>query len=76
MQRMFSDLLRGATAGTYSDLDRAGTQAQAGHTLQAQIGQSQVLDAIMRLLAQIYAINLGGDAQRNLLGTRMSQVLA
>ena len=70
LQNTFSDLLRGAAARTYGGLERAGTQADASQTLNANMTNSQLQNVLWRLMGQMYATNLGGDAQDNLLRSR------
>ncbi len=76
LQNTFSDLLRGAAAKTYGGLERAGTQADASQTLNANMTSSQLQNVLWRLMGQMYATNLGGDAQDNLLRSRALSALA
>ena len=76
LQNTFSDLLRGSAAKTYGGLERAGTQADASHTLNANMTNSQLQNVLWRLMGQMYATNLGGDAQNNLLRSRALSALA
>lgn len=75
LQNTFSDLLRGAAAKTYGGLERAGTQADASQTLAANMTNSQLQNVLWRLMGQMYAVNLGGDAQDNLLRSRALSAL-
>lgn len=76
LQNAFTDLLRGASARTFSGLERAGTQADARHTLNAQMANAQSQNALRQLMTQIFAQNLGSQAQGNVLRTRMLGALA
>ncbi len=76
LQNTFSDLLRGAAAKTFGGLERAGTQADASQTLNANMTNSQLQNVLWRLMGQMYATNLGGDAQDNLLRSRALSALA
>lgn len=72
---LFSDYLRGATARTYGQLERAGTKAEASGQLESQVAKSQLQNALWQLISKLYGGQMGSRGSDQLLNLRMLQAL-
>jgi hypothetical protein len=72
----FQDYLRGAGAGLYGNLARAGEKGEATQTLESQVARTQLQNALQKLMAQIYGSQLGTSTDDQSIALRMQQLLA
>jgi len=72
----FQDYLRGAGAGLYGNLARAGEKGEATQTLESQVARTQLQNALQKLMAQIYGSQLGTSTNDQSIALRMLQAVS